>query len=304
MPSVACEESRIRSTIFSPNSVGQVLTRKSMERVLDSRILMRPSCGTRRSAMSRRDMTFRRALILPASCTGGWAISFRMPSMRRRTRNIFSYGSKWMSEAPRRMASSMHLVDEAHDRRVFDVVAGNVRAGVFVAAADFQRIQVPDVIVAEVRHRRVDLLHRLVEEFLQLVVFDDDRIDRHAGLELDLVDGVHVGRIGDAQEQALAALEQRQHPVLGQQLVGHRLDDVQVHAQRGQIEQWDAVFDRGRIGDLAGRGGSGGDQLGHKAGALLDRGGERGAHAGLVDHAVLDQALRQAAQTAAVRSHG
>ncbi len=86
MPSIACAGSRIRSTIFSPNSVGQVLTRKSMARVFDSFILMRPSWGTRRSAMSSRDMTFRRADSLGASTTGGWAISLSTPSMRKRTR--------------------------------------------------------------------------------------------------------------------------------------------------------------------------------------------------------------------------
>ena len=77
MPSIALDGSRIRATIFSPNSVGQVLTRKSIARFLEMRILMRPSCGTRRSAMSSRDMTFRRAASLTASCTGGFAISFR-----------------------------------------------------------------------------------------------------------------------------------------------------------------------------------------------------------------------------------
>ena len=90
MPSMALEGSRIRVTTFSPNSVGQVLTRKSMARFLESRILMRPSCGTRRSAMSRRDMTLRRATILTASCTGGSATSLSTPSMRVRMRNIFS----------------------------------------------------------------------------------------------------------------------------------------------------------------------------------------------------------------------
>jgi len=71
MPNMALDGSRMRSTIFSPNSVGHVLTRKSMARVFDSFILMRPSWGTRRSAMSMRDMTFRRAASLIASCTGG-----------------------------------------------------------------------------------------------------------------------------------------------------------------------------------------------------------------------------------------
>ena len=77
MPSMALDGSRIRATIFSPNSVGQVLTRKSIARFFEMRILMRPSCGMRRSAMSRRDMTLMRAASLTASCTGGAAISFR-----------------------------------------------------------------------------------------------------------------------------------------------------------------------------------------------------------------------------------
>ena len=90
MPSIALDGSRIRVTTFSPNSVGQVLTRKSIARFFDRRILMRPSCGTRRSAMSRRAMTLRRATILIASCTGGSATSLRTPSKRVRIRKVFS----------------------------------------------------------------------------------------------------------------------------------------------------------------------------------------------------------------------
>ena len=71
----------------------------------------------------------------------------------------------------------------------------------------------------------------LSTNLLQLVVFDHDGVDGQAGLELDLVDGVQVGGIGDAQEQALAAPEQRQHAVLGEQLVGDRLDGLQVDRQ-------------------------------------------------------------------------
>ena len=43
IPSVALEGSRIRMQIFSPKSVGRVETRKSMARVFDSTIFMRPS---------------------------------------------------------------------------------------------------------------------------------------------------------------------------------------------------------------------------------------------------------------------
>ena len=90
IPNIALDGSRIRVTTFSPNSVGQVLTRKSMARFFDSRILMRPSCGTRRSAMSSRAMTLRRATILIANCTGGRATSLSTPSKRVRIRKIFS----------------------------------------------------------------------------------------------------------------------------------------------------------------------------------------------------------------------
>ena len=63
---------------------------------------------------------------------------------------------------------------------------------------------------------------------LQLVVLDDDGLDAEAGLELDLVDRVQVGRVGDRQEQALAAPEERQHAVLGQQLVADQPDRLEV----------------------------------------------------------------------------
>ncbi|MCY1548720.1 hypothetical protein D9M68_848460 [compost metagenome] len=86
MPICALAASRIRITIFSPHRVGMVLTRKSMDLVLDTRILIRPSCGLRRSEISRPAMTFRRAPMRLASWIGGLAASCRMPSVRKRTR--------------------------------------------------------------------------------------------------------------------------------------------------------------------------------------------------------------------------
>ncbi len=80
----------MRSTTFSPNRVGQVLTRKSMDLLLDRLSLMRPSCGTRRSAISSPDITFRREEMRGVSFTGGAATVRNMPSMRRRTRYLLS----------------------------------------------------------------------------------------------------------------------------------------------------------------------------------------------------------------------
>ncbi len=52
-----------RMTIFSPKSVGQTLTRKSISLPPPSLILMRPSCGSRRSEMSSCAMIFTREVM-------------------------------------------------------------------------------------------------------------------------------------------------------------------------------------------------------------------------------------------------
>ena len=85
MPSLALDGSRIRITIFSPNSVGSVLMRKSIA-LLPNLSFMRPSCGTRFSAMSRREMTLMREASLSLIAIGGWVISRSSPSTRKRTR--------------------------------------------------------------------------------------------------------------------------------------------------------------------------------------------------------------------------
>ena len=54
-------------------------------------------------------MTLSRAATFIESATGGRAISTSSPSWRSRIRKVFSYGSKWMSDAPRRIASSITL---------------------------------------------------------------------------------------------------------------------------------------------------------------------------------------------------
>ena len=61
-------------TIFSPNSVGRHETRKSMSLVWPlslNRILMRPSCGRRFSAMSSFAMILMREVIASRIFSGG-----------------------------------------------------------------------------------------------------------------------------------------------------------------------------------------------------------------------------------------
>ena len=82
MPIIALAESRIRTTTFSPNSVGSVLTRKSIALFFDRTSFMRPSCGTRFSEMSSLEMILMREATLSLITSGGWAISISSPSSR------------------------------------------------------------------------------------------------------------------------------------------------------------------------------------------------------------------------------
>ena len=61
-------------TIFSPKSVGSTETRKSMSRwtpASEKRILMRPSCGSRFSAMSSFAMILMREVMASRILSGG-----------------------------------------------------------------------------------------------------------------------------------------------------------------------------------------------------------------------------------------
>ena len=86
MPSVsiaisAFDESRIRMTMFSPNAAGSVATRRSMC-LSSSSSEMRPSCGIRRSAMSRSERIFTREATAGTEASGMIAASRSTPSMR------------------------------------------------------------------------------------------------------------------------------------------------------------------------------------------------------------------------------
>ncbi|MPN22360.1 hypothetical protein SDC9_169743 [bioreactor metagenome] len=94
-----------RMTTDSPNCVGKVEIRTStgLPRTL---MLKRPSWGRRFSEISRPDISFRRSATAEEILASASVWICSTPSMRKRMRNAFSCGSKWMSEARRRMASS------------------------------------------------------------------------------------------------------------------------------------------------------------------------------------------------------
>ena len=90
--------SRIRSTTRSPCPEGMVETRTSTARPAIFR-LMRPSCGRRFSAISRRDITLTRETTRGATARRDCSTSRSTPSTRKRITKRFSNGSMWMSEA-------------------------------------------------------------------------------------------------------------------------------------------------------------------------------------------------------------
>ena len=92
-----------------------------MARFFEIFILMRPSCGTRRSAMSSRDMTFRRAASLIASCTGGCG-HFLQHAVEAEADAVGALVGLEMDVRRAAPDGVEHdLVDEADDRRVLDV---------------------------------------------------------------------------------------------------------------------------------------------------------------------------------------
>ena len=73
--------SRIRNTIFSPKITGSVETRKSTTfRFILS--LIRPSCGTRRSAMFKSERILIREVSAAFIFMGGFKTSYSVPSSR------------------------------------------------------------------------------------------------------------------------------------------------------------------------------------------------------------------------------
>ena len=85
-------------TMPSPWIIGITLTRTSTSRPL-TRNLMRPSWGSRFSAMFRWAIIFNRLMIAAAKrlISGGVGWSCRMPSMRNRIDSPFSLDSMWTS---------------------------------------------------------------------------------------------------------------------------------------------------------------------------------------------------------------
>ena len=98
--------SRILITTLSPNTVGKVETRMSISTPRTT-VLMRPSCGSRRSAISSLAMILMRVVSAARSVAGTSRSCCRNPSMRYRTATASRPGSMCTSDAPRSTALAM-----------------------------------------------------------------------------------------------------------------------------------------------------------------------------------------------------
>src|SRR6267143_95220 len=106
-------------------------------------------------------------------------------------------------------------------------------------------------------------------------------------------------RIFHRQKQPLAATEDRQHAMLGEELVADESNGLEVEGQRVKIEQRHAEFVRGGYRDVTCVGRTARHQLGDDTRLALACGIDRLEHRALVDHAVLHQALGQPAEAPA-----
>ena len=90
----------------------------------------------------------------------------------------------------------------------------------------------------------------LCDRLAELVVLDDDRLGHEVGLEPDLLQRLQVGRVGDRDEQLVAALVQRQHaPRLRDLEIDVFLVDL-VEVEAREVEQRHAERARGEHREL------------------------------------------------------
>ena len=142
------------------------------------------------------------------------------------------------------------------------------------------------------------MLYRLAGDLLQLILFDDDRFNGQACLELDLVQRMEVRRIGDGNEQALATLDEGQDAMLGEQLVRDESDGVDVWLDSLEVQERNAELLGGGNGDLAGVSEAGGNEMRNQIGVVFLGCCDRRDHRSFIKQPVLNQAQGKALEGA------
>ena len=189
-------------TIFSPHTVGRLATRRSIflpPKVTESR----PSCGTRRSAMSMSAMIFRR-LMTPAWIErGDRMMSCSTPSMRNRTRSSRSPGSMWMSEARSAIAWAMS--------RLTNLTIGASSTISLTRASSSSSWLSSRVWVRSSRASSLRWKRSIADD--QVGLGGDHGLDVASGERADVVDGEDVRRVGHGDDQPAVLVADRQGDV-------------------------------------------------------------------------------------------
>ena len=89
-----------------------------------------------------------------------------------------------------------------------------------------------------------------LEHLRQRVLGDDDRLDEEVGDARDVVERDDVGRVEDADGQAVAATVDRDEAVLAAQVAGHERDDARVERHVRQVDVAMPGVQGDRLGDL------------------------------------------------------
>ena len=258
-------------TTDSPCTLGSVTTRRSMWWPSIVRPT-RPSCGTRRSEMSRSLMIFTR-LMTPSTmrrCTVRGLDEHAVDAEAHA--QLVAVGLEVDVRGALLDGLGDDLVDEPDDRRV---VGG-------LAQVDDLGRAVVLLVVVEVGGDDVVEARQARDEAEDVLAARDRRADLLAGQQRDVVDGEDVGRVGHRDEQRAVVEEADRHRLVA--LGGRDRDEVRrapCRAGRVPRSRWSRPWRSATARDEA----VGGQRalldehvLGHLAGApaLLDRARRRG----------------------------
>src|SRR5690606_39879587 len=93
-----------------------------------------------------------------------------------------------------------HLVDEAYNGR-FIGLAAFLTLLIIGNGLDLQTVQVSITHVIEAAGGAIQIL---VDSCTELVVFDNDCVSHKPGIELDVAEGLLVGRVGQGKKQTVS----------------------------------------------------------------------------------------------------
>ncbi|MNF69015.1 hypothetical protein D3C84_508870 [compost metagenome] len=138
-------------------------------------------------------------------------------------------------------------MDEAHHRGVIGLLTADSVLAFVMGGLDVQAIEVD---VGGFFQASARVVEESLDGIAEFVVFDQDRFGGEPGAELDVVDGLMVGRVGNPDEQLVATTPEGQGVMLADQLLADQALGLQVLVQGMQVQQSHAEVLRGDFGDL------------------------------------------------------